>query len=188
MYFKRLALAISAIGILSGAALAQEDLSARQLEAMARLAPLAGDWVVTGEVMGPEGAQAMTPGTAEAHYAFNERGIEETALIDLGSVEGLTELRTLFTYDPYRDIYRLSVMDGAYGLLDIYEGGFDEDGRLVTTNLRADTSFPIEGGQLHFKLVRDFTGSDGHDFAVYMSADRGETWVLYFDQHYAPAN
>ncbi|WP_440958534.1 DUF1579 family protein [Oceanicaulis sp. LC35] len=188
MEIKPIVLAVAALGLLTGTALAQEDVSARQLAAMARLAPLAGDWVVTGEVMGPEGAQAMTPGTAQAHYAFNERGIEETAQIDLGSVDGLTELRTLFTYDPYREVYRLSVMDGAYGLLDIYEGGFDEEGRLVTTNLRADTAFPIEGGQLHFKLVHDFTGSEGHDFAVYMTADRGESWLLYFDQHFAPAD
>ena len=108
-----------------------------------------------------------------------------------GWVTGLafsTELRTLFTYDPYREVYRLSVMDDAFGLLDIYEGAFDAQGRLVTTNLRADTSYPIEGGQLHFKLVHDFTGSDGHAFEVYMSADRGESWQLYFDQHYAPAD
>lgn len=188
MQFKRLTLAISALALWSGAAFAQDDLSARQLDAMARLAPLAGEWVVTGEMMGPNGAQAMTPGTAQARYAFNERGLEETAQIDLGSVEGLSELRTLFTYDPYRNLYRLSVMDDAYGLLDIYEGGFDEEGRLVTTNLRADTSFPIEGGQLHFRLVHDFTGSEGHEFAVYMTADRGESWQLYFNQHYAPAN
>ena len=169
------------------AAHAQDDVSARQLEAMARLAPLAGDWVITGQIMGPSGAQALEPGMAQAGYAFNDRGLEETARIDLGS-EGLTELRTLFTYDPYREVYRLSVMDDAFGLLDIYEGAFDAQGRLVTTNLRADTSYPIEGGQLHFKLVHDFTGSDGHAFEVYMSADRGESWQLYFDQHYAPAD
>ena len=187
MDFKRLALAISAIGLLTGSALAQDDVSSRQLEAMARLAPLAGDWLVTGEMMGPDGAQALEPGTAQAQYAFNQRGLEETAHIELGS-EGMTELRTLFTYDPYRAVYRLSVMDDAFGLLDIYEGTFDAEGRLVTTNLRSDTSYPIEGGQLHFKLVHDFTGSEGHDFEVYMSADRGESWMLYFDQHYAPAN
>lgn len=170
----------------TGWASAQEDVSARQIEAMARLAPLAGDWVVTGQIMGPDGAQPLEPGTAQAEYAFNDRGLEETARIDLGS-DGLTELRTLFSYDPYREIYRLSVMDDAFGLLDIYEGDFDAEGRLVTTNLRADTSYPIEGGQLHFKLIHDFTASEGHDFEVHMSADGGESWMLYFDQHYARA-
>lgn len=180
-------LVLGAALVLTGAANAQDDASTRQLEAMARLAPLAGDWVVTGEIMGPDGAQALEPGTAQARYAFRERGLEETARIDLGS-EGLTELRTLFSYDPYREVYRLSVMDDAFGLLDVYEGDFDAEGRLVTTNLRADTAYPIEGGQLHFKLVHDFAESGGHDFEVYMSADRGESWTLYFDQHYAPAN
>lgn len=187
MALKQIAMAVCALGVVTGAGLAQDDVSARQLEAMARLAPLAGDWVVTGEIMGPNGAQAMAPGSASAHFTFNNRGLEETAQIALGA-DGLSELRTLFSYDPYREVYRLSVMDDAYGLLDVYEGGFDAEGRLVTTNLRSDTSFPIEGGQLHFKLVHDFSGDEGHDFDVYMSTDRGESWMLYFDQHYAPAN
>ena len=51
-----------------------------------------------------------------------------------------------------------------------------------------DSLDAIEGGQLHFKLVHDFSGDEGHDFDIYMSTDRGESWMLYFDQHYAPAN
>ena len=177
----------AALCVLSAGAQAQDGVSERQIEAMARLAPLAGDWVVTGQVMGPGGAQALDPGEARTRFVFNDRGLEENAHIDLGA-DGSTHLRTLFSYDPYRSLYRLSVMDDAYGLLDIYEGDFDDAGRLVATNLRPDTSYPIEGGQLHFKLVYDFTHADGHEFDIYMSADRGESWTLYFDQDYAPAN
>lgn len=177
----------AALCVFSASALAQDAGSDRQLEAMARLAPLAGDWTVTGRIMGPEGAQALEPGEARTRYAFNDRGLEDNARLDLGG-DGPTHLRTLFSYDPYRGLYRLSVMDDTFGLLDIYEGDFDEDGRLVVTNLRTDTSYPIEGGQLHFKLVYDFTHSDGHDFDVYMSADRGTSWALYFDQRYTLAD
>lgn len=176
-----------ALCLLSTGALAQESVSDRQLEAMARLAPLAGDWVVTGQVMGPDGMQALDPGDAQTSFVFNDRGLEENAHIDLGA-DGVTHMRTLFSYDPYRALYRLSVMDDTYGLLDVYEGDFDDAGRLVATNLRADTSYPIEGGQLHFKLVYDFTHADGHEFNIYLSADRGESWTLYFDQDYVPAN
>ena len=176
-----------ALCVLGASAQAQEGVSERQIEAMARLAPLAGDWVVTGQVMGPDGMQALDPGEAQTRFVFNDRGLEENAHIDLGADES-THLRTLFSYDPYRALYRLSVMDDAYGLLDIYEGDFDDAGRLVATNLRSDTSYPMEGGQLHFRLVYDFTQADGHEFDIYMSADRGESWMLYFDQTYAPAN
>lgn len=176
-----------ALCVISAGAQAQDDPSARQIEAIARLAPLAGDWVVSGQVMGPGGALALDTGEAQTRFVFNDRGLEDNARIDLGG-EGATHLRTLFSYDPYRGLYRLSVMDDTFGLLDIYEGDFDDAGRLVVTNLRSDTSYPIEGGQLHFKLVYDFTHADGHDFDIYMSADRGENWTLYFDQHYASAD
>ena len=186
MGFKHSLLGV-ALCVLSAGAQAQDNVSDRQIEALERLEPLAGDWVVTGQVMGPDGMQPLEPGEAQTRFVFNDRGLEENARIDLGG-EGATHLRTLFSYDPYRELYRLSVMDDAYGLLDIYEGDFDYEGRLVATNLRSDTSYPIEGGQLHFKLVYDFTHADGHEFDIYLSTDRGESWTLYFDQHYAPAD
>jgi len=170
--------------VVSGQTAWGQDASSRQLGAMERLAPLAGSWRVTGQILTPSGQVQLRTGTAETVYAFNDRGLDEVAVIDLGSPE-LTEMRSTFSYDPYRSVYRVTVMDDAYGLMDVYEGDFDADGRLVVTNLRSDTSFPIQGGQLHFKLVYDFSHESSHDFDVYLSADRGESWSLYFDQHYA---
>lgn len=160
-----------------------QDASTRQLQAMERLAPLAGSWRVTGQILTPSGAVDLRAGTAETVFAFNDRGLDELAVIDLGSPD-LTQMRSTFSYDPYRSLYRVTVMDDAYGLMDVYEGDFDAEGRLVVTNLRSDTSFPIQGGQLHFKLVYDFSPDNAHDFDVYLSTDRGESWSLYFDQHY----
>ena len=42
-------------------------------------------------------------------------------------------LRLSFTYDQFREIYRMSVIDSIYCLMDIYEGNINQDGHLMLT-------------------------------------------------------
>lgn len=155
----------------------------RQAEAMARLHSMIGTWRVGGVRHTRDGAEPLRQGAATVALELDGRVLVERGQIDLAA-DDLTRIRTLFSYDPYRDVYRVMSIDEAYGLMDIYEGGFDAQGRLAVTNLRSDTHFPIESGRLHFQLRWDLSDPDAHGFDVLMTTDGGASWRLYYEQTY----
>ncbi|MEM9495991.1 MAG: DUF1579 family protein [Pseudomonadota bacterium] len=94
-------------------------------------------------------------------------------------------LLTSFSYDQYRDLYRTSVVDETFGLMDIYEGDAKDD-VLTMTNLRSGTSFPTDDGEMFFKLRIPLTG-DTRVMDVDVSTDKGETWAPLYRMTYERA-
>lgn len=173
----RLLFAIAAIALLHPTA------NADPAEAMQRLSSLAGEFRVEGVRHTPDGPVELKPTTATVAYTLNDLALVERSDTDLGQEEPVG-LMTVFGYDTYREVYRISVIDDTWGVPDIYEGRFVSDGVLVVTNLRSDTHFPLEGGgRLHFQLRWDLTG-DVKRFDVLMSGDGGASWSPYFETKY----
>ncbi len=153
-------------------------------EAMQRLSPLAGEFRIEGIRHTPDGPVELMPTSATVQYTLNDLALVERSDSDLGQDEPVA-LMTVFGYDTYREVYRISVIDDTWGVPDIYEGRFVSDGVLVATNLRSDTHFPLEGGgRLHFQLRWDLTG-EAKRFDVLMSSDGGASWTPYFETTYS---
>ncbi len=154
--------------------------------AMQRLAPLVGEYTAGGVRYTQDGEIPLQENTAKIDYILNGFGLEEKVKVDMGMEEPVT-LLTTFSYDPYRQLYRVSVLDDTFGLLDIYEGRFNDKGVLSVTNLRADTYFPFgdDGGRLHFMLQWSLN-SPVKTFDVLMTSDGGATWLPYFEMKYTP--
>ena len=84
-------------------------------------------------------------------------------------------LETDYSYDQYRNIYRIATTDDTWGLMDIYEGRV-EDGVLEATNITSGTYFPTEnGGKMHIRLTIPAQG-DTRVMAVDYSLDEGGSW------------
>ncbi|WP_300556658.1 DUF1579 family protein [Maricaulis sp.] len=145
--------------------------------AMARLAPLAGDWTATVYRMTEDGWSEAGTEHAHIYFMLNDLALREDP--DPDGVNGW-QLESTLQYDQNRDHYRLVAIDDTWGNMDIYEGDFDADGRLVLSNLRSGTSYVGEDGTtLHFRLTTAIEGVDRIVFSVDMSMDTGESWQAY---------
>lgn len=142
-------------------------------DAMARLQPLVGEYVVTGERFDGEEWSEEPENRSEAGYILDGAALHDETGIRLGGVEGL--LMTTFGWDAGREMYRAAVIDSIYGFPDIYEGGFDSAGRLVLDNLRTDTAFITPNSHTNFRLTFEFSES-GHGLTIDVTGDGGETW------------
>lgn len=87
-------------------------------------------------------------------------------------------VETLISYDQYRNTYRLAAIDDTYGLMDIYEGDFTENGIIQFTNFRAGTNFPTaDGGDMYFRLTFSEIDRNAREFLVENTVDNGATWT-----------
>jgi hypothetical protein len=142
-----------------------------------------GQWTVSGRRLDPDGWTDITPQMAEIESVYGGRAYVETTQIDFGGSQ--SGLQTTLTWDGFRDVYRIAALDEGFGLLDVYEGRLDTDGRLVATNLRSDTYFEFgEDTRLHFQLRWSFISDDRFMFDVLMTADGGASWTPYFELEY----
>ncbi|MDG1438032.1 MAG: DUF1579 family protein [Emcibacteraceae bacterium] len=81
-----------------------------------------------------------------------------------------------FTYDQYRKIYRMSVVDSIYGLMDIYEGVMNEDNNLMLDNMTSDTSFPSEGATMYFRFTLDIKDQNKISYLIESTSNKGQKW------------
>jgi len=142
-----------------------------------------GEWIASGRRMGPSGWVESQPMPTTIEALYGGRAYIERATHDFGqSQSGLT---TIFSWDSFREVYRIVALDEDFGLLDVYEGRMDAEGRLVVTNIRADTYFPFgESARLHFQLRWTFESENQFDFDVLMTSDGGASWSPYFELTY----
>lgn len=165
----------------SAPALAQDNAvrrswGAEAREEMAQLAPLAGDWVVTELDYGADGEWHAE----DATYRETTRFLLDGMALRIDPAERPAKawrLETTIQYDQNRDVFRLVALDDTWGNLDVFEGDFDADGRLVVTNLRVDTPYVgPDGSRTHFRLTFTITDNAHNTLFIESTGDAGETW------------
>ncbi len=152
--------------------------------AMELLEDMAGDWKSTVKIVTDTGewkTQSVNKTRISSH--LNGLLLTENEIERIEGDPGSIRLKVDYTFDQYRDVYRISAVDSGWGLMDIYEGSLD-DGVLVLTNVRSGTSFPLEdGGTLHFQLRIPVHG-DEKEMEVNLSSDGGENWRPFYKISY----
>jgi hypothetical protein len=147
-------------------------------DAVARLDPLLGTFSVTGGQAGADGSlMAYVPSAAQGRALLNGFGLELDMAVGPAAGQMMT-LRVTFSYDQFRQLYRVTVLDDMTGLMDIYEGDFINDNVLSVTNLRSETFYPNGEQPIYFKLEWNISG-DAPTFDVLASSDVGKTWASY---------
>ena len=161
---------------------AQED-TADQPPGMEALSHMVGVWSVTTSQFASGEWQAGETRTAEIVPLLG--GAIQTESVDVVVPAFSFSLYSVYSYDQFRALYRLGVSDSSFGLLDIYEGDFDDQGRLVVDNLRSGTHFIDQTGTVSaFRLIYDFTGPDMFRFTVNVTQDEGVTWSPFVRSDY----
>ncbi len=153
--------------------------------AMAKLAPLTGTFTITGSQNEADSSvSTLAPSVATGEATVGSAGVllKTAAGVESGAV---VRMHLTLSYDQYRDVYRVAVLDDSSGLLDIYEGAV-EDGVLRVDNLRADTSYRAGGVEVHFRLVWDMS-EPVIDYDIDASVDGGETWMPFMMMEMTPS-
>ena len=136
-----------------------------------------GDWVLSTAYSQDGGSTWQNMPENLVTYTSIQKGMAIRETVSDPTIAGFHSELT-FSFDQYRNHYRLSLLDDTWGVMDMYEGEIEGD-QLVMTNLRSDTSFPIGNGQsLHFKLSAALEG-DTRVTDILASTDKGNSWFPY---------
>ena len=161
---------------------AQENVpepSKAPLAAMQKLAPMTGVWSAHTEYSADNGANWQTMARADVEFSYQLKNLVLAEAPDDHQSSGF-QTATFFSYDQYRKIYRIAVMDDTWGIMDIYEGDIEND-KLVVTNLRSKTFFPIdEKTSRAFRLTIDISGASARRMEIDKSDDGGKSWQPNF--------
>ena len=145
--------------------------------AMERLASLEGHWSSVTRYSSDKGQSWSEGPLQRVKFERRQKSLMIAEIPLTTDLPGF-HLESFFTYDQYRGLYRVAVIDDTWGIMDIYEGTFEGD-RLVLTNLRAATGFPMEGGVRHFRLIYEFHDME-RTVTIDASDDGGESWFPNF--------
>ena len=153
--------------------------------AMEKLNGLHGEWTATTAIINSEGAWIeqhkdvvkFKPGLGGV--LLTEQHVKRL------SGTGFT-LKTDFSFDQYRDHYRLTAVGNGWGLMDIYEGEVADDALLVD-NLRSGTTFRLDDGrEMHFRLTIPLKG-DKRVMEIEQSTTAGKRWSPFYRVTYERA-
>lgn len=144
---------------------------------MARLAPLAGEWRVKVESR-PSPRAPWTEAEGEATFTplLGGRLLEERLVYPVLD-RPITAVR-LHSWDRFRGRYRLAHADDLATHLNLFEGGFDDGGRLALDNLATGTSWEGFEETLHHRWTLFDLGAEGMTAELEESTDAGESWEL----------
>ncbi len=163
------------------------DQSKRPHAAMQKLAPMVGTWSLTMEYSPDDGATWQTAPRSEVEFSYQMKNL---VIGERPLNESSTTFQTasFYSYDQYRNTYRIAVLDDTWGIMDIYEGNI-ENGVLVATNLKAGTLFPVsESLSRAFRLNIAISDSTERRMKIEKSDDGGKSWQPNFNLIYTKKN
>ncbi|MEZ5891856.1 MAG: hypothetical protein R3C58_01720 [Parvularculaceae bacterium] len=158
------------IMMLTPGARAQEDLQAELRAGVERLQFLKGEWRACVANITADGERAAGDvRMAEFRPSMNDLYLETEI------VNSRFRYHMLFSYDVVQKRYRIASRDDQSGLLDIYEGVFDDGGALVLTNLKSGTHYAYKGVDYYNRLSFKPAGN-GWTSTVDATNDGGKSW------------
>lgn len=141
---------------------------------MAPLLPLVGTWDVAVETrQQPEAPWSPSERRSTLESLLRGALLEER----FTTSEGAEVLRTL-SYDRYRKKYRLTEIETSTTAMNVEDGDFDEQGRLVLSNLTTGTPTEMMGTKIYERLSILDIAADGFRVEVEVSFDGGANWFL----------
>jgi len=141
-----------------------------------RLASLAGEWQVTGTMLGLDGTAVKIRSRSKIERTLDGASLEERSsyLLPPNAVEFLC----IRSWDSFRSRYRMACIDSLTGLLDVYEGELVND-RLVMTNLSTGTYAETNGTRMYGRQAVEDISDDSFLVTWEFSLDDGSTWQRY---------
>lgn len=156
------------------------------LKKLNELSPLLGTWSMVMESTYDNGNTWHKSDPIKVEVKSRLKGLSISEMPLEIAKDGFN-LETFITFDQYRKVYRKAVIDDTWGIMDIYEGNI-ENGKLILTNLKSETFFPItEKISRGFKLIIELK-SNKRIMEILKTDDLGKTWQPAFKSIYTKIN
>ena len=157
-------------------------------EQLSQLDFLLGKWDVAIDVekKGDQPVQQYKA-TSQVIELLDGVAFQETLTIEIE--DKVMSMLTVFAYDRQKNVFRVTRLDSGMGNLDVMEGEFNEDGKLVINNESNGTAIKnYETGTTMFsRLTLNQLSASKFEIAWEMSKDDGKTWQSVGNMTYTRA-
>lgn len=147
------------------------------LEGMTRLAPMAGEWRVVVELKPFPRAPWQEQEATTSTFAPLHDGAALQETIAATAAGRTTRSLVTWSWDRFAGRYRVAVLDDYTSHLNLFEGDWGEDGRLVLSNADTGTRRPGQDQPLTERIILSGVTADGFTVEYQYSPDGGETWA-----------
>lgn len=153
---------------------------------MEPLRAMVGRWDVTYE-------SRQSPATefTESHRQADVRTLVRGGMVEerFTTPDTGAEVVRQWTHDRFRGIYRLSQINSTTTYLNVQEGDFDDEGRLVVSDLETDSSWTLAFNNAQINERNTLTLEEGRFvLETEYSLDGGENWFVGVRETYASAS
>jgi len=152
-------------------------------DGIARLHFMVGEWNIEAFRMGASGdwEPSPLPTSTRIDSVFDGAFLQEDEVkMMLG--DQVIRFFIMWSYDKFRQVYRMVASDDTEGLTDILEGDFIEGtDTIVVSNLKTGTAPQDEtGNQAFLRLTSTQNDTDRFTDEMHESYDGGQTWVAVY--------
>lgn len=178
-----------ALGLFSVVATAEGNrppVSEKPYAMMQKLAPLIGKWSMQTEITNDGGATWQKVPVQTVNVSFRHKDLLLAEVPETTDGPGF-HMESYISYDQYRKSYRKAAVDDVWGIMDVYEGNehHEEKDKIVFTNLKSGTFFPIaEGVWRGFRLTMEIA-SPTRTMMIEKTDDDGKSWQPAFRVTYS---
>ncbi len=146
------------------------------LPGMEKLAAMAGDWQVKVEFKPHPRAPWQDGGATEAALTPRLDGVALDETITTALFGRTVRTVRTWSWDRFAGRYRIASLDDFTSHLNVFEGDWGEDGRLVAGNAATGTRTVVAGEPVGERLVLHSLTPDGFTVEHESTPDGGETW------------
>jgi hypothetical protein len=148
-----------------------------------RLRYLIGEWDIQPYLRRDDGTWVPgAPNRTTIKPLYGGTFLQEDVTINLGTQTH--HFFIVWSYDQFRQVFRMVVCDDVSGLMDVYEGNFVGQ-TIIVSNLYSGTStIEPDGASSFFRLCSTRTDQNHFTDELQLSTDQGVTWLpLYRAAH-----
>lgn len=150
---------------------------------IARLHFMVGKWDIQAHNMGEAGEWVASPVPHQTTIKplFEGAFLQEDE-VQVMAGDSIIRFFIMWSYDAYRETYRMLICDDQEGLADILQGNFQPGtDTIVVDNLETGThTLDEQGNPVYLRLISSKTSADGFDDEVQRSVDGGHTWIPFY--------
>jgi Protein of unknown function (DUF1579) len=143
-------------------------------QGMEPLQSIVGQWNVVASVSAHPGA----PWRDSQRTSTIEQRVGGALLEEHYTTASGQEVVRSYTYDRFRKEYRVTEISDASNYLDVAEGTFEQDGRLVVSNVTTGTAVEGLGHTVHVRMIVADIAAGSFRVEREISTDGGATWTL----------
>jgi hypothetical protein len=148
---------------------------------LAHLQFMVGEWDIQAYSMGDEGEwqDSPLPSYTKIEPLFDGAFLQEQ-VVPMQIGDATVRFFIMWSYDKYREKFRMLACDDHDGLMDILEGNLEGDTMIVSNIGTGTAMLDVDGQQVNLRLSSTKNGDDSFTDEMHESFDGGQSWSAVY--------